>query len=641
VTRVLYLDHTAHVGGAERSLLDLLRVLPSEVQAAVACPSGPLAGRVRDLGIPVIEVPESNASLRLHPWYTVHGCARMLAAALAVRVAAHRMRADVVHANSVRAGLVAVLASRMGGAPAVVHVRDCLPPTRTSRLIRRIIGRGAAAVLANSAHTAASFQTPGQGPPRVLDNAIDLSRFQPGLVDRGEARRRLGLDDEAPVLAVVGQFTPWKAQSDAIRMVGVLRDTHPTVRLLVVGDVVFGGPVTRFDHAAYRRDLERLVSDASLAEQVRFLGQREDVAEVMAAVDVLLVPSWEEPFGRTVIEGMSLGIPVVATSVGGPAEVITSGVDGILCPPRQPERWASAVAQLIGDDASRSAMGHAARTTVARRFAAPGCTTALLEVYADAVERAARGGSPELAGSSATHRVMRVQHRLRVVIKPLLVGTGRRPTRVRRGWGRGVVLLLDRRSELQKEFGLYETELHPIYRRAIGPGSVVYDIGAADGDTAIPFAHHGPRARVIAFEPDGELLARFRLNLLLNPDAATHVTLHQCLLGADDDAGPVHTRSIDSLIAAGEVPAPDFVKVDVEGGEAEVLRGMTDTLASAHPTLAVEVHSVELERECVAILERSGYRVSVVGRAMWRRLYPEYRPIAHNRWIHASASARR
>ena len=385
--RVLYLNHTARVSGGERSLLDLLRILPPDLPAAVACPSGPLAARVRQLDLPHVAVPEIDASLRLHPWYTARGCGRMIVAALAVRVAARRTRADLVHANSIRAGLVAVLAARMGGVPAVVHVRDCLPPGRGSRLIRQVIAGGAAAVVANSAYTAASFRVPGRPGVRVVDNAIDLRRFQPGRVDRAEARRRLGLDQDGPVLAVVGQLSPWKGQADAVRAVDALRDTHPALQLLVVGDVIFGGPATRFDNSAYREHLKQLVDRSSLAGRVRFLGQREDVAEVMPAADIVLLPSWEEPFGRTVVEAMSLGIPVAATSVGGPAEVISSGTDGLLLAPRQPQRWAAAIARLLDDAELRCAMGRAARTTVAARFGGAACTAAMLDVYASALQR--------------------------------------------------------------------------------------------------------------------------------------------------------------------------------------------------------------------------------------------------------------
>lgn len=234
-----------------------------------------------------------------------------------------------------------------------------------------------------------------------------------------------------------------------------------------------------------------------------------------------------------------------------------------------------------------------------------------------------------------THRVMSIQQRIKLVIKPLVFRGGRRPTRVQRGFGRGLVLLLDRRSDLQKEFGLYESELHAIYRRSIGEGSVVYDIGAADGDTALPFARCAPQVRVVAFEPDPALVARFEDNLRLNPGTAAAVTLRHCHVGAADSAVPVHTRSIDSLIAGRELPAPDFVKIDVEGGEVDVLRGMERTVARVCPLMVIEVHSVDLERECVAMLRRWGYRLAVVPHAPWRRLYPEYRPIAHNRWIHA------
>ena len=86
---------------------------------------------------------------------------------------------------------------------------------------------------------------------------------------------------------------------------------------------------------------------------------------VLAATDVLLVPSWREAFGRVVIEGMAMGVPVVATEVGGPAEVVRPEVDGLLLPPRDPQRWGSALAPLVADAELRARMGAAGRERAA------------------------------------------------------------------------------------------------------------------------------------------------------------------------------------------------------------------------------------------------------------------------------------
>ena len=87
---------------------------------------------------------------------------------------------------------------------------------------------------------------------------------------------------------------------------------------------------------------------------------------MLAATDVLLVPSWEEPFGRSVIEAMAMGVAVVATSVGGPAEIVADGDDGLLLAPRRPQQWADAVGDLLADRPRRDRIAERARLSAAR-----------------------------------------------------------------------------------------------------------------------------------------------------------------------------------------------------------------------------------------------------------------------------------
>ena len=140
-------------------------------------------------------------------------------------------------------------------------------------------------------------------------------------------------------------------------MVAALRERFPEVRLLLVGAAKFVSGATRYDNVAYTAELEALVSELGLADAVVFTGERQDVPEVLRAIDVLLVPSWEEPFGRTVVEAMAMEVPVLATSEGGPAESLREGVDGHLLPPRDPAAWVEPAARLLSDPALRARDG--------------------------------------------------------------------------------------------------------------------------------------------------------------------------------------------------------------------------------------------------------------------------------------------
>jgi glycosyltransferase involved in cell wall biosynthesis len=400
--RVLYVNHTAEMSGGERSLLYLLNVLPPTVAATVVCPPGPLTLAVRDLGVPASNLPAINGSHRFHPWHTPWSGVAITQAALAIRRCARDTGADLVDANSIRAGLAAVLATRLGGPPAIVKIRDCLPMTRTAMVTRRFLGDHAAAILANSGYTAENFARGGcRAPVRVIHNAIDLRRFDATRIGRDEARYRLGLDRSASLLGLVAQITPWKGQEEAIRALALLRRRHPA-QLLLVGEAKFRGDQARYNTSAYDDSLRRTVQELGLVDAVHFLGERRDIPEIMRALDLLLVPSWEEPFGNVALEAMAMETPVVASDVGGLVEIVRSGEDGLLLAPKQPERWAAAIEELLAQPQLRAAMGLSGRRRVETEFAGTRYLDQVLASYQAAVggsegtrelERASRPGS--------------------------------------------------------------------------------------------------------------------------------------------------------------------------------------------------------------------------------------------------------
>jgi len=367
--RVLYVNHTSHVSGGERSLLTLLGGLNSSSRPVVACPEGQLSGEVRALGVETVRLHGTEGSLKLRPYQTSLALWALLRDATEIRRAARSLGADVIHANSIRAGLSAGLAARIGGPPVVVHVRDRLPDSAVSSLTFQVLARTVDHFVSNSAYTAAGVPaTDSRAPVSVVHNCVDLARFDPDRLTREEARERLALSSDQPVLGIVAQITPWKAHDDAIRIAAELAGTYPDIRLLIVGSAKFVSKATRYDNMRYLEGLERLTQSLGVEDNVLFMQEREDVPEILRALDVLLMPSWDEPFGRAIIEAMAMGIPVVATQVGGPSEIVEDGKEGVLLPPRDPVRWATVVAALLDDRERRQEMGRNARERATREF---------------------------------------------------------------------------------------------------------------------------------------------------------------------------------------------------------------------------------------------------------------------------------
>jgi glycosyltransferase involved in cell wall biosynthesis len=379
--RVLYVDHTAAVSGAERSLLALLAALPPEVSPLLACPAGPLAQRASALGVPSLGITGTEASLRVSSPATAGAVLDMGRSAVQIARLAASRQVDVLHANSIRAGMLAAVAGRLARRPVVAHIRDTLPPGTVARVSQGLIARGAQTVVANSTFTAQAFTAAtGRDDVLVLSNPVDVDGIAARRLEPAQARARLDLPADALVLGVIGQITPWKGQEEAVRATTALVAAGRPAHLLVVGEAKFLEATTRYDNRAYLARLQELAGDPAVSGRVHFVGEREDVPEILSALDALLVPSWEEPFGRVVVEGMAAGIPVVATGEGGPAEIIDDGVTGLLVPSRDPAALAAAVQRLVDEPALAGELA-AAGAEAARRFRPAGHAEALVAIY--------------------------------------------------------------------------------------------------------------------------------------------------------------------------------------------------------------------------------------------------------------------
>lgn len=400
---VLYYNHTALVSGAEISLLGLLEAQQEAGRPlALACPPEPgparLPARAAALGVPVLAVPAFAPGFPRTPAHLVHALRQSVPAGRGLARAVRALDAAIVHANSVRAGLIAALTPLPRGTRLVVHVRDALPPTVPGRLVAALLARRAGAVIAISRFVAAAFagaavvdaaaapaaaRLLAGGKLRVIPNGVDPARWDPARANGARVRQELGLPPEAPLLALVGQLTPWKGQRDALAALPAVLARYPTATLAIAGSPKFTGPTVRYDNLAYAAELRRTAAALGLGGRVRFLGEREDVPDLLAAADLLVLPSWAEPFGRVLIEAMAMARPVVATGAGGVPEIVEHGASGLLVPPRDPGALAGAVLALLDDPGRARAMGRYGRAVVAARFTAAQTAAAVEALYAD------------------------------------------------------------------------------------------------------------------------------------------------------------------------------------------------------------------------------------------------------------------
>ncbi|HVU32286.1 MAG TPA: FkbM family methyltransferase [Opitutaceae bacterium] len=210
-----------------------------------------------------------------------------------------------------------------------------------------------------------------------------------------------------------------------------------------------------------------------------------------------------------------------------------------------------------------------------------------------------------------------------------LLPAGRRPRRIVAGLYKDLVVSLDLRGgDFQIWLGLYEAETFTAVRRLLAGCQSALDLGAAKGDLTLHLLRQPGIQRVIAVEPAETELAMFRSNLASNPQISqAALAIH---VGFAGEGTPPIWKTLDLLAA--DAPEPIFIKIDIDGPEAQVLASGRATLAR-DCRLLIETHSLEAEAGCIRQLREAGYHTEIITQAWWRPLMPEFRPIAHNRWL--------
>lgn len=188
----------------------------------------------------------------------------------------------------------------------------------------------------------------------VIHSGVDLHDFLANQDPPATARARLEIPPETTVIGTVGRLTAIKGQEVLIRSVSELIRRGQRVLLVLLGE------------GELRRGLEQLTFQVGVAEHVRFLGWRPDVARIMAACDIFCLPSRNEGMGKVLVEAMAMGIPLIASDIGGIRDIVRPGENGILAPVGDIQAWTEAIARLSGDPELRGRMGNAGRRLAPR-----------------------------------------------------------------------------------------------------------------------------------------------------------------------------------------------------------------------------------------------------------------------------------
>lgn len=354
--RVVYLDHVARLSGAELALLRLLPHLDRVQPHVILAEDGPLVSRLHLAGISTEVFPLGDQARQLHRRELGNASVSPVVAASTASYIARlarrlrRLEPDLVHTNTLKAGVYGSLAARLAGLPVIWHVRDRIAddylPLPAVKLIRGMTRHLATAIVANSHSTMQTLGVPTKpvGSYLVLPEVVSEVRPSPRVTG-------------TPLtFGIVGRLAPWKGQDLFLRAFAqAFRDGDE--QAVVVGAALFG-------EDDYAESLAFRAHELGLDGRVEFRGHRHDMGEEFSRLDVLVHASLTpEPFGQVIIEGMAAGVPVIAADAGGPAEMIRHDVTGVLYRPCDADALTAALRRLR-DPALRDRLSTAARASL-------------------------------------------------------------------------------------------------------------------------------------------------------------------------------------------------------------------------------------------------------------------------------------
>jgi glycosyltransferase involved in cell wall biosynthesis len=377
--RVLFVGHTSALSGAELVLLDVAPACANP--GAFLFEEGPLGAGLQSRGVRVVQsrfgkgfsgVKRDAGLSKAAPL-----AGRMLA--LTAELAAAARRYDVIYANSQKAFSIAAFASALARRPLIWHLHDIIAPEHFGAGQRRLqvslANRFASAVVAPSKPVASAFIAEGghERLTHIVPNGLDAEERPE---DKAALRFKLGLP-AGPLIGVFSRLAAWKGQHVVLRAIAKL----PNVKCIIAGSALFG-------EDAYAKSLRILAADLGISNRVIFLGQRSDVPALMAAVDAVVHPSVSaEPFGRTLVEAMLMGTPVIATDAGAAAEILAGGEAGTLVPPGDADALAAAVRTAISRPNALSAQVERAKARAREAYGVKRMQDAIGEV----IGRVAKG----------------------------------------------------------------------------------------------------------------------------------------------------------------------------------------------------------------------------------------------------------
>jgi glycosyltransferase involved in cell wall biosynthesis len=276
---------------------------------------------------------------------------------------------DIVHTHSSKPGVLGRIAAWLVGGHLIIHTIHGFPFHDFMHPMKRHFYIVIERLLAKFTHKLITVSKLNQrkaiqlhiAPPEKFMNiysGIHFDRFENISINKNEKCREIGIDSNSKVIGMVGRLSTQKAPHFLINAVPTVLQHHPDARFIIVGD------------GELRPEIERLIKSLAIEKQVKILGYRSDIPELLMIMDIFVLSSSWEGLGRSLTEAMYLGRPVIATQVEGVPELVQHNKTGILVPPQNTQAIADAIIDLLAHPQKATSLGERAKIRVSKDFCA-------------------------------------------------------------------------------------------------------------------------------------------------------------------------------------------------------------------------------------------------------------------------------
>jgi len=387
--KILYYEPSSGFGGSPRSLRDIILKLDKErFQPIIAVlDDGPAIKELMELGFdtrPMLDKKGRTGPVFKPEIMKGYGDQVKYMASMVLPLSYKLVRlirkekVDIVHVNTlIRTGLEAIFAARFTNTPSICHLRSTCEWSRLERAVSGMVTKFIC--LTDDAKNIYEKYTEKDRLLRIY-NGIDIEKNR-RIKDLKDVRAEFGISPSSKVIGIVGRISDGKGQDIFLRAAKIISATHPDTRFLVVGDALTE------DEKVFKEGILRLYEELGIGDKVIFTGWRQDALAVISAMDILVQAStwFPEGFSRTLIEAMSLGLPLVVTDIPGHHEIVADGETGFIVPPGDTERMAESILRLLDDKALRDRFGKAGEKRAEELFDLNKIVRQIENIYLDIV----------------------------------------------------------------------------------------------------------------------------------------------------------------------------------------------------------------------------------------------------------------